>query len=113
MIKDFAHFTSRTVNHFESLNTYTYEIWCNQLTNLNGALWRKTRCTFSPIFTTNKMKNTVPLIQENTKEMLQKLDEVAENGKEIELKDLCTKYLLDTLSYSSYGLNTKNSTINN
>ena len=59
-IKDFDYFVDRMSGTLKDLffggNTRTAKIWRQQLTNAEGEEWKLIRSTFSPIFTSGKMK---------------------------------------------------------
>ena len=57
-VKDFNSFVDRTFGGFDlgRGTSYTDQIWKAQMLGLKGDKWREVRATFSPIFTSGKMK---------------------------------------------------------
>ena len=57
-VKDFNYFVDRTFNGYDlgRGTSYTDQIWKAQMLGLKGDKWREVRATFSPIFTSGKMK---------------------------------------------------------
>ena len=57
-VKDFNYFVDRTFNGYDlgRGTSYTDQIWKAQMLGLKGDQWREVRATFSPIFTSGKMK---------------------------------------------------------
>ena len=57
-VKDFNSFIDRTFGGFDlgRGTSYTDQIWKSQMLGLKGDQWREVRATFSPIFTSGKMK---------------------------------------------------------
>ena len=57
LVRDFDAFTDRALGGFEEVGTsWTDELWNKQMFNARGQLWRDIRSTFSPVFTSGKMR---------------------------------------------------------
>ena len=60
MVKDFEHFVDRVpTKRMDKPMSKSEQAWSRQLTSLGGDEWKDVRSTFSPIFTSGKMKVTL------------------------------------------------------
>jgi cytochrome P450 family 9 len=67
MVKDFEYFVDRNSAGTKKLFDGPYDkAWGQQMTNLSGDHWKNVRSTFTPIFTSGKMKGMVKFIQHTT-----------------------------------------------
>ena len=57
-----------------------------------GDEWRAVRTTFTPVFTSGKMKLMLKFIIETSKSLVNFLQKKAEAGDEFELKDVYGRY---------------------
>ena len=69
-VKDFSHFVDRnSVGTKKVFSGRHDKAWAKQMTNLSGDEWKNTRSTFTPIFTSGKMKGMVSFIAEITERL--------------------------------------------
>lgn len=107
-VKDFNSFTDRdpekrlevTFGKRRSVDTY----WKHQLTSLNGTKWKDVRSTFSPVFTSGKMKMMMKFIKEISEKLVNELDIAAENKTDVELKETFGKFSMDTIASCAFGV---------
>ena len=79
----------------------------NQLILLNGDKWKATRTTFTPIFTSGKMKAMVPLIDAVSKGLLSAIVNDAKTGEKTDLKLLFGKFSMGAIASCAFGLDAK------
>ena len=95
-IKDFDYFVDRMSGTLKELffggNTRTAKIWRQQLTNAEGEEWKLIRSTFSPIFTSGKMKGMMGLLQEKCDKLIECMEVFASTNEDFELRTLLGKY---------------------
>lgn len=107
-VKDFDHFVDRigpdVVEKLFSGGDLD-NIWKVQLTSLSGDEWKDVRHTFTPIFTSGKMKNMMKFIHHVSKDLVEELEMKAEKGEEFELKTVFGKFSLDALASAAFGVN--------
>ena len=89
------------------------KIWRKQLTNAEGEEWKLIRSTFSPIFTSGKMKAMMVLLQESCSNLIKAMDNYAQNKEEFELRQLLGKYSMDTIASCAFGVNAQSFTDEN
>ena len=89
------------------------KIWRKQLTNAEGEEWKLIRSTFSPIFTSGKMKAMMILLQESCSNLIKAMDNYAQNKEEFELRQLLGKYSMDTIASCAFGVNAQSFTDEN
>ena len=108
-IKDFDYFVDRMSGTLKDLffggNTRTAKIWRQQLTNAEGEEWKLIRSTFSPIFTSGKMKGMMTLLQEKCSKLIENMEGFAVQNTEFELRKLLGKYSMDTIASCAFGVN--------
>ena len=81
--------------------------WRNQMTTLSGDKWKDVRSTFSPIFTSGKMKGMMKFILEVGNDLAKEVSSLADQGEDFECKDLFGKFSLDSVASCSFGINPK------
>ena len=64
------------------------------MTSLQGEEWKNVRSTFSPIFTSGKMKAMLIFMQECCANLITAFDKHAENDESFELKNILGKSIL-------------------
>ncbi|XP_041977871.1 probable cytochrome P450 6a13 [Aricia agestis] len=72
------------------------------LANMSGAEWKTMRHIVTPTFSSAKMKAMFPLIAECTKSLKNALDR--ENGEDIDVPKLMTRYTTDVLGSCAFGV---------
>ena len=104
MIKDFDNFvdrrSGRMMEQFRQSDKLADQIFAQQLTTVTGDEWKKLRTTFSPIFTSGKMKAMMVFMHESTK----KLMEALKGQKEVETKEIMGKFSMDVLASCAFGV---------
>ena len=58
------------------------------------------RSTFTPIFTSGKMKAMMVYVQETCRRLMDAFDDLSDKKEAFELKDLLGKYSMDTIGKS-------------
>ena len=108
-IKDFDYFVDRMSGTLKELffggNTRTAKIWRQQFSNAEGEEWKLIRSTFSPIFTSGKMKGMMGLLQEKCDKLIECMDVFASTNEDFELRTLLGKYSMDTIASCAFGFN--------
>jgi len=69
-----------------------------------GDEWKDVRSTFSPIFTSGKMKAMMVFIRETTKRLIDEINQHAKSGTEFELRDVLGKFSMDTIASCAFGV---------
>jgi len=106
-VKDFDHFVDR---NSPSDNDKFFnggdndKIWKAMLVSLSGDEWKDVRTTFSPIFTSGKMKGMLKYIIHVSGGLVEELERKCQQGEEFELKDVFGKFSLDALASSAFGV---------
>ena len=109
-IKDFDNFVDKNPSNFAALkksNQMADKILMEQMTSAEGDRWKSIRATFTPIFTSGKMKAMMVYVQETCKKLTNALDELAENNEEFELKEVLGKYSMDTIASCAFGVDSQ------
>ena len=111
-VKDFNNFIDRQSKNAKSLfneETLTDKIWLEMMIFLDGEHWKDVRGTFSPIFTSGKMKGMFSLIQETSKLLNKSFEDELRNGNsaELELKDKFGRFSMDTIASCAFGIDAK------
>jgi len=75
------------------------------MTSLSGQEWKEVRSTFSPIFTSFKMKAMLRFIKEVSSCLKEEFGRRADSGKEFELKEEFGKFSIDSISTCAFGIN--------
>ena len=88
MVKDFNHFIDRNdSNMTKAMDGGEYDqLWLKQMTSLSTDEWKDVRSTFSPIFTSGKMKGMLRFIKEIGGSLNLEFGKHADTNKEFELK---------------------------
>ncbi len=69
-----------------------------------GDEWKDVRSTFSPIFTSGKMKAMMVFIRETSQNLTKEIHKHASDGKEVELKNVFGKFSMDTIASCAFGV---------
>nr|QEL53085.1 cytochrome P450 CYP9A104 [Mythimna separata] len=97
-VKDFDHFT----DHREFFSEEADPLFAGSLLLMKGERWREMRTTLSPAFTASKMKLMLPLIVENSDNIIQYLHD--HQSEIIEVDDLMRRYTNDVIASAGFGL---------
>ena len=99
MVKDFDVFTDRQGPGIHKIikkgGQKADQIMMTQMSNAQGDMWKSLRTTFSPIFTSGKMKAMMIFINETSKRLTSELDVVAEKEEAFEAKSYLGKFRCD------------------
>lgn len=71
---------------------------------LIGEEWKELRSTFSPIFTSGKMKAMTEFIAETSRRLVRSFDKDFEAGQEVDLRSRFNKFSMDTISSCAFGI---------
>ena len=108
LVKDFDYFIDRMdyswLKSFIESDKRSDKIWSKTLLNLCGDEWKNMRATFSPIFTSGKMKAMLIFMQETSNQLLNAININAKNTESFELKDLFGKYSMDIIASCAFGV---------
>ena len=80
------------------------QLWGLSLDGATGDTWKNIRSTFTPIFTSGKMKVMLHFIKETSNFLMEDLALKAKAGEEFELKESFGKFSLDTLASCAFGV---------
>jgi cytochrome P450 family 6 len=99
LLKDFDKFNSRgfVINEKK-------EPLQGHLFFLSGSKWRNLRVKLSPVFTSGKMKMMFGTLVDCGKELQACLQEPANNGETIEIKDILARYSTDIIASCAFGI---------
>ncbi|XP_075979897.1 cytochrome P450 6B2-like [Anticarsia gemmatalis] len=97
MIKDFDTFIDRGIE-------FSKEGLGVNLFHSDGDTWKALRNRFSPIFTTSKLKNMVPLITERGDKFIDYIHNVCAVSREQEVHSLVQQYTIATIATCCFGL---------
>ena len=88
MVKDFNHFVDRNCASMNKMSEggELDQLWAKGMTDLSGEEWKDVRSTFTPIFTSGKMKGMLRFILEVGISLKSEIEHLAETGREFELK---------------------------
>merc|ERR1719186_2019193 len=106
-VKDFYNFVDR----IDPVNTAKFfgpsesdQIWAKQLTSLSGDEWKDVRSTFSPIFTSGKLKVMMRLVKHVSDSLVDDIAISAKAGEDFELKEKCGKFSMDSIASCAFGV---------
>ncbi|XP_063090254.1 cytochrome P450 3A9-like [Cavia porcellus] len=68
--------------------------------------WKRIRTTMSPTFTSGKLKEMFPIIEQYGDVLVNNLLREAEKGKPVCMKDILGAYSMDVITGTSFGVNT-------
>ena len=74
------------------------------MTSISGDEWKDVRTTFSPIFTSGKMKGMLKYIIHISNSLIEELEKKSKQGEEFELKNVFGKFSLDALASAAFGV---------
>ena len=112
-VKDFDHFVDRfsgDLNDKLIRGGDLDKLWQNQLTSLTGDKWKDVRGTFSPIFTSGKMKNMLKFTLHVADHLVKECGKYAEKKEEFELKSVFGKFSLDSIASTAFGIDAESFT---
>jgi len=99
LVKDSEHFLSRGREFDEESEPLDATLF-----QLSGTKWKSLRRKLSPVFTSGKMKLMFETVAERGKDLQICLQEPANNGEIIEIKDFMARYGTDVISSCAFGI---------
>lgn len=99
LIKDFSHFHDRGMPH----DVENDPISAN-LVILEGKPWKNLRLTLNPAFNSSKMRILFHLVKECAEDLCRYLDTFAQNGENVDLRDVLARYATDNISSCAFGV---------
>ncbi|XP_076234026.1 uncharacterized protein LOC143178965 [Calliopsis andreniformis] len=76
----------------------------NMLFSLRSEEWKEERALVSTTFTSSKLKTMFPLILDRAQDYARYVSKLPENERDVELKDLLTKYTNDVIASCAFGV---------
>lgn len=102
LIKDFYHFSHRGMAN----DPVHDEIGSKLLfVNNNVSAWKDTRVKLTPVFTSGKMKNMLPLMLETSVEMVEYIKKITLCKTFMGCRELSMKYTIDVITTCAFGIN--------
>ncbi|KAH8277877.1 hypothetical protein KR018_009442, partial [Drosophila ironensis] len=100
LIREFDKFHDRGVFHNEKDDPLTAN-----LTTIEGQKWKTLRQKLTPTFTSGKMKNMFPLVQDVGDELIRVFHEKVVNSNEtLEITELLARFTADVIGICAFGL---------
>ncbi|XP_060521270.1 cytochrome P450 9e2-like isoform X2 [Cylas formicarius] len=99
-VKDFDHF----VDHVAMVDPEADPLFAKNLLNLRGDDWRNMRSTLSGSFTSSKMKAMFALMTDAAENFVKYFKKQNEDLLEVELKDAFTRFTIDVIATTSFGV---------
>jgi cytochrome P450 family 6 len=99
LIKDFSHFHDRGMPH----DVENDPISAN-LVILEGQPWKDLRLTLNPAFNSSKMRILFHLVKECAEDLSHYLDEFAQEGENVDLREVLARYATDNISSCAFGV---------
>ena len=108
LVKDFDTFVDRQSGEFsrefKKSSSRSDQLWSRQLTEASGEEWKNMRTTFTPIFTSGKMKLMLTLMKETCHRLVDNMEKFADKNEEFEVKECLGKYSMDTIASCAFGV---------
>ncbi|KAL6031640.1 hypothetical protein STEG23_000574 [Scotinomys teguina] len=67
--------------------------------------WKRIRALLSPTFTSGKLKEMLPIINQYAEVLVRNMRRGSENGEPISMKDIFGAYSMDVITATSFGVN--------
>ncbi len=107
-VKDFDAFVNRNApdigRKLMQTGTRTDKIWTLQMASAYDEEWKDLRSTFSPIFTTGKMKAMTAFMEKTAADLVTCISKSADAGEPFEAKEMLGKYSMDTIASCAFGV---------
>ena len=108
LVKDFPHFVDRSsqkvMDQYLNLDTLEDRIWERSLFFRKGDEWKDIRSTFTPIFTSGKIKGMARLINDISVKLIDSLDADARSGQEFDTRVKFGKFSMDSIASCAFGV---------
>ena len=106
LVTDFDAFVDRAFGGFEEVGkSWTDELWNKQMVNARGQLWRDVRLTFSPVFTSGKMRLMLQFMNQTSEDMAKVFTKAAESSEDLDAHKWSKSFSLDVISSCAFGVN--------
>ncbi|CAK1548816.1 unnamed protein product [Leptosia nina] len=103
LVTDFKHFYRRGV----SPHTNDIEPLMKNLFTVDGDAWKLLRQRMTSAFSSAKLKAMFPLIVERTEKLIKIVDQIAETGEEVDVRNLMARYTTDFIGACGFGIDSK------
>lgn len=107
-VKDFHNFVDResaaATDFIFKSGSRTDFIWGRQLTSLSKDEWKHVRSTFSPIFTSGKLKSMMKFVKIVSDALVEDISKSAESGEAFEAKSKFGKFSMDSIATCAFGV---------
>ncbi|KAG6443771.1 hypothetical protein O3G_MSEX003035 [Manduca sexta] len=97
VVRDFEHFTDRMI-----LNSKEPVYARRFLLNLKGSEWKGVRSTLTPAFSSARLRNMLPLIEQCSKQMVDFLRQY--DSQEVEMKETMGHFTLEVIGACAFGI---------
>ena len=97
----------RPIRYFKKFNIIFHEHFCIYLNYIYH------RNTFSPIFTSGKLKMMIHLINEINNRLIKSLEAEAKRGKDFDVREHFGKFTMDTIASCGFGVDAQSFTNSN
>jgi len=106
LVKDFSSFVDRNDVNLNKIfdGGSLDQVWKKQMTAITGDEWKDVRTTFTPIFTSGKMRGMLKFIVEVGVRLKQEFGKLSSSGEDFDLKDVFGKFSLDSLATCAFGI---------
>ena len=105
LIKDFDHFVDRTKFGLEFNEKEESDmVFAHSFMMQKGNDWKTNRNLMTPVFTTGKLKLMYHLLEQCGKQLEDHVLKCSEKNEEIDAKDLFSKFALDGIATSGFGI---------
>nr|AAX84943.1 cytochrome P450 [Plutella xylostella] len=99
MVKDYAYCSSKEV----SVHSHKEPMTKNMFFTF-GDKWKLIRQNLTPVYTSAKMKNMFPLVQDCCRIFQKVLDDEIGKGRVVEVKSLIARYTMDCITSCAFGV---------
>ncbi|CAH1164438.1 unnamed protein product [Phyllotreta striolata] len=97
--KDFQHFSDRGIHYDEKNDPLSAHLF-----SIAGPKWKNLRAKLTPAYSPGKLKYMFETIVACGHLMMEKLDEMAAQSGEIEIKEILARYTTDVIGSCAFGL---------
>ena len=103
LTKDFSYFS----DHGWFASNPDHEPLLNNIFHMQGEVWRQMRNKLSPAFSSGKMKMMFPIMNECAQQLKLAVDNASKATGTFEAKDLMSRFAVDIIVNSVFGLHSK------
>lgn len=102
LISDFTFFPNRGLFIDEEVDPLTGHIF-----NMENYRWRNFRAKLPAAFTAAKMRKNVIIMENISKELIRKLDELTLKNKSLNIRETLNRYSIDIITACAFGMESK------